>query len=141
MDAGRDLESAYRATAYVAETPDGPLVLRVGEASAALDLVLEARGVVSWAFVTAHNPGSVPTPAAHNEARHGELCAAVAEAGYFFFEGAGTGEGWPPEASLLVLGMEEAVAAALGRRFGQTAIVVGERGGAARLLWLDRDAG
>ncbi|MHA4899884.1 DUF3293 domain-containing protein [Enterococcus faecium] len=48
------------------------------------------------------------------------------------------GEGWPPEASLLVLGVPAAEAEELGRRFGQVAVVVGERGGAGRLLWVGR---
>jgi hypothetical protein len=136
----RDLDAAYRATTYTAETPEGPLALRVGERNATLDRLLAARGVASWAYVTAHNPGSQPAPASENEARMGDLRAEVAQKGYGFHEGTGVGEAWSPEPSLLILGMTEAEAAALGRRFGQLAVVVGDRGGPARLLWL-RPAG
>jgi hypothetical protein len=132
----RDLDTAYRATAYCAETPEGRLVLRLGEPCVPLDRLLAARGLSTWAYVTAYNPGSVPAPDAENEARQRELRAAVARAGQPFYEGAGVGESWPPEPSLLVLGIGEAEAAALGRRFGQRAVVVGDLGGPARLLWL-----
>jgi Protein of unknown function (DUF3293) len=135
MNPGCDLEAAYRATAYTAETPDGPLALRIGEASAALDCLLAVRGLTSWAYVTAYNPGSIPLSDAENERRQRELRAAVVQSDHPFYEGAGVGEGWPPEPSLLVLGMDEAEATALARRFGQLAVVVGERGGPARLLW------
>lgn len=135
MDTARDLEAAYLATAYTAETPRGPLVLRVGRGNADLDRLLDERGVATWVYITAYNPGSVPTPDAENETRQRELRAAVERAGYAYFEGAGVGEGWPAEPSLLVLGVSEAEAEELGRRFGQVAVVVGERGGAARLLW------
>jgi hypothetical protein len=135
MNAGPELDAAYRATAYTADTPDGPLSLRIGVVSAALDRLLAARGASTWTYVTAYNPGSVPCADAENEARQRELCATVMRSGHCFFEGAGVGEGWPPEASLLILGMEEAEAVSLGRRFGQLAVVVGERGGPARLVW------
>jgi hypothetical protein len=136
MNPGHDLDVAYRATVYCADTPEGPLTLRIGEVSAALDRLLGARGVASWALITAYNPGSVQTSAAENEARQLELRAAVMQAGHFFCDGAGVGDNWPAEPSLLILGITEAAAAALGRRFGQLAIVVGEHGRPARLLWL-----
>jgi hypothetical protein len=136
MNTGRDLEAAYRATDYTARTPDGLLTLRIGASSAALDRLLDARGVTSWAYVTAHNPGSAPRPADENEARQRALREAVARAGYTFLEGAGVGKGWPPEPSLLILGIAESDAAALGQRFDQLAIVVGRLGEPARLVWL-----
>jgi hypothetical protein len=139
MDAGRDLAAAYHATLYTAVLTEGSLTLRVSEVNALLDRVLATRGVRSWAYVTAYNPGSVQVSAAENETRQRELRAAVARDGHVFYEGTGVGEGWPPEPSLLILGISEAEASALGRRFGQLAIVVGERGEAARLLWLRSD--
>jgi hypothetical protein len=136
MPPDRDLEVAYRATAYTAETPPGRLVLRVDAASPELDRLLAEHGVTTWAYITAYNPGSVPTAAAENEARQRELRDAVERAGYAFFEGAGVGEGWPPEQSLLVLGVTAEGGGELARRFEQVAVVVGERGGVARLLWV-----
>jgi hypothetical protein len=139
MPPDRDLDAAYRATAYTAHTPHGPLALRIGEVDATLDRLLVAHGFVSWAYVTAHNPGSIPTPAEENELRHRQLRDAVAESGRPFYEGSGVGAGWTPEPSLLILGVSEIEAAMLGRRFRQIAIVVGERGAPARLLWLDAE--
>ena len=131
-----DLDAAYRATAYTVRTPEGTFTLRVGQTSAELECILASRGCKTWAFVTAYNPGSVLVSAAENEARQRELRAEVAQIGHLFFEGTGVGAEWPPEPSLLVIGMDEAGAAALGHRFGQMAVVVGEYGGPARLLWL-----
>jgi hypothetical protein len=136
MHPSRDLDAAYRATAYTAATPGGAITLRIGESNATLDCLLVAAGVNSWAYITAHNPGSAPISAEENQARQRELHSAVT--GYASFEGAGVGEGWPPEPSLLILGMSEEVAADVGRRFGQNAVVVGRLGGPARLLWLRR---
>jgi hypothetical protein len=130
------LEAAYRATAYWVEAPAGRFALRVGVRCTDLDRLLAAHGVEAWAYVTAYNPGSWPLPEAENRARQDELCRAVAAAGYAAYAGEGVGAGWPPEASLLVLGIGEEDAAALGRRFGQAAVVVGRSGGPARLLWL-----
>ena len=41
---------------------------------------------------------------------------------------------WPPEPSLLVLGIPRKEALRLGRRFGQLAIVAGHKSSPARLL-------
>ncbi len=67
------------------------------------------------------------------------LLAEVRQRGLTVHPGLGSGDAgdWPPEESLLVLGLDEAAAVALGHRFGQRAIVVGTRGTAARLVWID----
>ena len=131
------LEAAYRATSYFVDGPGGRFALRVGRASPHADALAEAHGATTWAYITAHNPGSTPSPPERNEARQRELKRAVAEAGYRFYRGEGMGDNgaWPAEPSLLVLGIREADAAALARQFGQAAIVFGERGGPARLVW------
>ena len=131
------LDAAYRATSYVVDGPDGAFALRVGETSLQLDELLTRYGKRHWAFVTACNPGSVPLSADENRGRAEELTRVVSEAGYPFRTGRGVGDGdWLPEESLLVLGIAAEDAAALGRRFGQNAILLGEAGGPARLVWL-----
>ena len=60
------LDTAYRKTSYFADTPAGRLCIRIGEAHPVLDTLLTARGLRSWAYVTAHNPGSVPLTADEN---------------------------------------------------------------------------
>jgi hypothetical protein len=59
--------------------------------------------------------------------------------GYTAFPGEGIGDDgqWPPERSLLILGIARDDARRLGREFGQLAIVHGEKGGPAMLLPCD----
>lgn len=66
---------------------------------------------------------------------HAELDAG----GWRWYVGEGVGDDgcWPAEPSVLVLGMTEAEALALGRRWRQVAVVVGERGGVVRLVACD----
>ncbi len=120
------LEAAYCATDYRA----GPIVIRIGEVPP-----IDA-GI--WAFITACNPGSVGLTPAENAEHMARLEAAVSAAGFEFTRGEGVGRdgSWAPEPSLLILGIDESAARELGRQFGQAAIVVGERGHPARLLWL-----
>ena len=132
------LDAAYRATAYIAETPAGRIVLRVDEVNGALDRLLVDSGVACWAYISAHNPGSTPLSPAENDARHRELLTAAETAGYHFHEGTGVGEGWPSETSLLILGISEPEAVLLARQFEQLAILVGRHGEPVRLVWLEQ---
>jgi len=134
------LAAAYRATRYrVCDSPLGAFLIRCGERSPELATLLAAEPVGQWAFVTAENPGSVPLGPAANAERMRQLRAAVEAAGYRYHPGRGEGPGgdWPAEESLLIIGIPEAEAVALGRRFGQLAILAGGRDEPARLVWLD----
>ena len=59
----------------------------------------------------------------------------VLELGHPMSKGEGIDDdgAWPPERSILVLGIERQTAVELGRRFGQRAIVCGELSGVADL--------
>ena len=131
-----DLLDAYRRTSFFADTPWGRLRLRIGEPNPDLDRILEAQGVRSWAYVTAFNPGSVVLSDDENERRQTRLEQEVARRGYATFRGEGAGDDgvWPPERSLLIVGIRDVDAIELGRVFGQRAIVYGELGELARLL-------
>lgn len=126
-----ELIAAYETAEYAV----AGRVLRVGERSAALDALLEAQGVQGAAFLTAANPRSVRLPARENAARMHALEAAVREGGHAYLHGEGRDpQGkWLAEPSLLVLGMSRAQAEALGRAFGQNAILFIERGSPAEL--------
>ena len=128
------LVDAYRAAHY-AVPPD--IVLRVDQPNVRLDALLEQMRAASAAFVTAANPGSRPRSKEENAAALAELDREVAASGY----DSCTAEGREPdgswsEPSRLVLGIERAAAEALGRRFGQNAIVFVEKGRAPELVLL-----
>ena len=142
------LLEAYRRTRYCADLPDGEVVLRIGECSPGLDGLLAARGAHAWAFITADNPGSfIDTSTIDaetiypggNAARRARLLAHVQGLGLAWFAGRATADvgDWPAEESLLVLGLDLDEARALGRRFGQLAVVAGVHGGPAWLVTCD----
>ena len=95
------------------------------------------QGHTSWAYVTAHNPRSVPLPSEENRARHRRLEAEVRARGFAAFVGQSVGDDgtWPPETSLLILGISRSEAVALGFTHGQRAVVWGALGEPARLLF------
>ena len=133
------LEQAYRATTYRVDVDGSAVIaLRIGERSDALDALLASRGVTSWTYVTAYNPASVRRSDAENELGQRRLVEDVNRGGAVaVYHGASVGDdgAWPPEPSLLVLGPSREEARAIGRRFGQLAVVYGERGSVAELLW------
>lgn len=127
------LERAYRATTYRAGSD---LALRVGQPSAALDGLLRERGLDEWAYVTAHNPASERLSAEENTARQKRLLARLAGYPLLLGEAVADAGDWPPEASVLVLGIRREDAVSLARGFGQRAILAGRRGGSAQLVWV-----
>jgi putative PIN family toxin of toxin-antitoxin system len=129
-----NLARAYRDAEYVVfGEPD--IVLRIGVPSARLDALLAGFGAAGAAFLTAVNPGSEPRGAAENRAAMEKLDAALAAANYSRLPGEGRDPkgGWR-EPSVLVPGLARAEAAALGRRFGQNALVHVEVGGLPQLV-------
>ena len=130
-----ELLRAWCHTTYRVDAPDGPIDLRIGEPSAELDRLLLEHDADAWAFITASNPRSQQLSDADNARRNRELLSNVEAAGYVTFSGRGIGcdESWPPEDSLLVVGMTESAALQCARQFEQHAIVCGDRGGPARL--------
>jgi hypothetical protein len=131
------LAAAYSGTAFWAEFPDRYVRLRVGDPSPDVDTALSETGADSWAFVTASNPRSELSTPTQNRQRHDALLRRVRDLGWPFVPGIGAGEvgDWPPEVSLLILGIPLFEAQDLGREFEQNAIVVGRRGEPARLHW------
>jgi hypothetical protein len=132
-----DLQAAYLRTTYWVEARPQPIALRVGERSLALDRVLARQRSGRWVFITAWNPHSRPLTAWRNAAHHNQLLQALRRGGYRWLSALGDGDDpcWPPEPSVLVLGMSERDAVRLARRFGQNAVVVGRRRGRATLVW------
>jgi Protein of unknown function (DUF3293) len=130
-----DVFEAYRKTRYEVQTPGGKVVLRHGERSPELDRLLDAP-FPGWAFITAWNPGSNPRLSIdENRRRQQELEAALSPR-YRTFPGKGVGDDgrWPPEESVLVLGISRDEALRFGRQFGQLAILAGSRGEPAEVV-------
>jgi len=132
----KDLIEAYRDSDYVVFT-EPELVLRIGEPSERLDRLLEVHGAESAVFVTAANPHGKPRSAAENAEAMGALDGMLAAAGYPRYPGEGRNEErtWR-EPSVLALGIYRDNAEALGRLFGQNAVVFIEKGHAPELLLL-----
>lgn len=130
--------AAYRNADYVVLPGNSELVLRAGKASAELDALLAGHGATTAAFLTAANPHSEQRPAEENRAAAAELDRALADVHYSRFpaEGRDPAGHWPTEPGVLVLGIPRAAAEALGRRFGQNAILYIERGSPAELVLL-----
>jgi hypothetical protein len=131
--------SAYRATTFRSHTFSGTIDIRIDQAHPQLDLLHRNASVQSWCFITAYNPRSNPLSQIMNERRQEALREAIASRGLAVFEGEGIGDDgtWPAEPSFLVLGISRSDAMALGRQFDQAAIVVGDTGGPAELLFCD----
>ena len=129
------LRKAYLQTAHVVRAPQGVHALRIGVQHPAFDLEVETAGAKCWAVLTAWNPGSLPRSAEENAVAQAALTRTIADLGLKVWaaEGKADGGGWREE-SLCVLDLEAPGAVALGRKFGQLAVVVGQLSGAVQLL-------
>jgi uncharacterized protein DUF3293 len=131
-----DLIEAYESADYVVFA-EPELVLKIGEPSARLDALLETEQSSTAAFVTAANPRSEKKSAAENAAALAVLDQLIAAAGYPWRAGEGREpDGSWREPSRLVIGIYRENAEALGRLFGQNAVVFVEKGAAPELLVL-----
>jgi hypothetical protein len=132
-----ELIAAYRDTEYrVAASP--PFILRVGVPSDPLLAAHARSGVTSSAFLTAFNPYSRQLDAESNARRHEELVSMLAGRGFPCLPGVGQHptNGWPGEPSVLALGVSRKEAVALGRQFGQNAVVWSGADGVPELILL-----
>ncbi len=129
----KQLEDAYRRAEFITEVQ----TLRIGAPHSVLDTWLREEGYACFAVITACNPRSIRLPTAINAARQAELVRLLTEAGAVFLPATGRDPSgaWPDEPGILLLDAPE-LGRELGRRYGQNAIVEGERGGEARLVWL-----
>ncbi len=92
----------------------------------------------AW-IVTGHNPDAQRLGSAANDKRHAalETCLDVGAIRYAPAVNTAADDDWPPEPGFLLLNVDEGMARALARRFGQLAIVAVPLNGVARLVWLD----
>ena len=111
-----NLLRAYQTSQFVVWTPEGEIVLRVGERNPRLDELMTKFGALSSALITAWNPGSVKLSIEENQTRQAALEQEVRKAGYISFSGEGVGadKAWAPEASVLIVGILRRDAQRLG---------------------------
>ena len=128
------LIAAYKNTRY--HVFNTGITICIDENNVLLDALLSKQDAKSWAYITAYNPFSQTFTAEANDARHRLLLQSVAAFSSFEGEGKGADESWPPEKSLLILGISKEQAIAIGNEYEQNAIVYGEVGQAAQLLLL-----
>lgn len=124
------LVEAYLETEYrVAVSPDFgvvmPFVLRVGQPSESLQQLLDDTGAQGACFITAFNPYSEVTSAEENSALQEELQTTLRQHEVKFLRGQGQhpSNNWPPEPSVLCLGLPLDAAKRLGMRFQQNAFL------------------
>ena len=125
----------YEQTRFcVSDEPRPQFCFTVGSKSPRLERLLERHAVDRWAFITAWNPGSVALARDENERRQTELRSRLSEYIVIAGEGVGRDSAWPPEPSVMILGIPRKEAVRIGRKFGQLAIVAGHKGFPASLL-------
>lgn len=118
--------------------PPAPMVLKIGEANAALLDLYAQFDVDCAAFVTACNPLSAALSDDVNVKRQAALGAALQAAGLQHYAGEGKhpANDWPGEASFLILGLDRVAAARLGSEQEQNAVVWCGEAGVPELLLL-----
>jgi hypothetical protein len=138
LKASREMDCwrAYQKTRFCVDDGARRVCFADGSRSPRLQALLRRHEAAQWAFLTAWNPASVELGPSENAARQDAMKRALVSAGYRWLPGEGIGDdpAWKPEESLLVLGISAGKAVALGREFGQLAVVVGRRDGPARLV-------
>jgi hypothetical protein len=119
------LVAAYRAARYRVSAARPPFELMIDAPSAALAACHRAYGVERSAFLTAWNPASIPASGAANSAAAARLEGRLRGCGYRLLGGQGLDPAgqWAAEDSVLVLGIGLAEASAIGREFGQAALL------------------
>ena len=128
------LEQAYLHTTFHVNV-FGEKVVRPGRRVPDLEKALSLWPASRWAIITAYTPQSRVLSDVENTERNIALKRRVNDLMSFSALGVGSVGDWTPEPSLLVLGISRGKAVALGREFGQAAIVVGTRGERAELVW------
>ena len=136
-----DLMQAYASTLFTAEFTKS-VDFKHGEANPKADAVLVLFDVASAALITAWNPYSEPRSDAENQAAQRQLEAELAAQGISYLPavGKGTTGDWPPEPSVLALGLEFSAAQALAVKYQQNAYLWIEKGFPAELIFPDPEA-
>ncbi|MCX8099135.1 MAG: DUF3293 domain-containing protein [Casimicrobiaceae bacterium] len=101
------------------------LTLRIGEPSAALELLMRSQHTEAAAYLTACNPHSQPLAPEENQRRNRSLERDLQARARLILRGSSTDPRhlWPPEESFLALGLPLREARTLAARYEQNAFV------------------
>jgi len=123
MTSGLDesLRLKYLDTDYII-SDDPPLLMKIGEQSDDLRVLLGSMGVESAALITAWNPRSEQLTDDENDDRQGVLLTDIEKIRLNYLIGYGQLDDWQ-EYSYLVLGIDQDQATAMATRFEQNAYV------------------
>ena len=123
MKSGIDasLIQKYLDTDYII-SDDPPLLMKIGEQSDDLRVLLGSMGVESAALITAWNPRSEQLTDDENDDRQGMLLTDIEKIRLNYLVGYGQLDDWQ-EYSYLVLGIDQDQATAMATRFEQNAYV------------------
>ncbi len=143
MSAG--LEAHYRQTEYCIHAGVHRLVFRIDryDRETETGLIAQAGMFRQWAILTPCNPASVALCAGENAARLENFRRWLKTAAYRWLDSCNRDPAgaWPDEPGAVILDIPLAEAEALGRHYGQNAIVYGQRGCAPELVWCVRSPG
>lgn len=117
------IDAYQQANYHVNATP--PFTMRIGQRCDELEALFAAHGSDSAAFISACNPMGEPTDDDINASRQKVFTRMLEQRGLAYLEGEGRdpkGE-WQPEPSLLLFGIAQEDAMALGYSLKQNAIV------------------
>ncbi len=120
------LRAAWLRTEYRVQMRDDSLLLRIDRHNAALADLMRRHAVACAAYISADNPRSQIVPDRDNRAARQRLSTRLRAGGWRWLPGLGIDPNGahPGEHSVLVLGIAEADALAIGREFGQDAILL-----------------
>ncbi len=144
----RPFRAAYLGTDYWFSGEDVEThLMQIGVLNPGVAQLLKKHGATSAAFITAWNPASEPIGALHNVVANHALFNDLKSGPYAcsgpIYSGIGCGRelNWPPEVSLMAVGISLEDATALGQRYGQNAFVWFDASGMPSLVELvDLDA-
>lgn len=120
-----DLIEAYKNAYYRVFIDEGYFDLRLGEKTCELEEIYHATGADSALFITAFNPWSKACSEEENNDYQSQLITEITRISTKIYQGEGgdLDMRWPPEKSILVLGIDRSLAEELGSRFRQNAII------------------
>ncbi|MEM7705774.1 MAG: DUF3293 domain-containing protein [Pseudomonadota bacterium] len=129
------LLEAYRLARYEVDG-EARFELRVDCASEPLLALYDLHGVSTAGYVTAFNPQSVRHSDAANRRAHERLLASLGQGGWTLLGGRArdSAGAWPPEDSVLVLGISRHQTLELGQAFDQMAVLWSNADAIPRLL-------